>query len=42
VYRERRERAQQLRAEGKTAKQISREMGVEESQIKKWISRRMG
>jgi hypothetical protein len=39
---ERRTRARQLRAEGKTAKQIAREIGSKVDKVKEWLANQKG
>jgi hypothetical protein len=41
-YRHRQERARQMKAEGKTIKQIAKELGSDEPTIRAWISKRKG
>jgi hypothetical protein len=41
-YRRRKERARQLRAEGKPVKQIAQELGTDVDTVKEWVARRKG
>jgi hypothetical protein len=42
AYRQRQERARQLHAEGKTAREIARELGSDVKTVKGWVSKREG
>ncbi len=42
LYRQRKERARRLHAEGKKVKEIAQELGIETAQVKKWVASTKG